>query len=29
MDLLHLGIQHHRRAQFTRDDDWAGQWVVP
>ena len=28
MDVLHLG-HRHRRAQFTRGDDWAGQWVVP
>lgn len=29
MELLHLGNQHHRRALFSRDDDWAGQWLVP
>lgn len=29
MDPLHLGTQHHRRAQFTRDDNWAGRWLVP
>ena len=29
MDLLHLGVQHHRRALFSRDNDWAGQWLVP
>lgn len=29
MELLHLGIQHHRRALFTRDDDWAGHWLIP
>mgnify|MGYP006421795365 CR=1 FL=1 len=28
MDVLHLG-NRHRRAQFSRSDDWAGQWVVP
>ncbi|MDR9433378.1 MAG: pyridoxamine 5'-phosphate oxidase family protein [Spiribacter sp.] len=28
MDILHLG-HRHRRARFQRDDDWAGQWVVP
>jgi pyridoxamine 5'-phosphate oxidase len=28
MDLLHLGT-HHRRAQFTRETDWAGQWLAP
>jgi len=28
MDILHLGYQH-RRAHYSRDDDWAGQWVVP
>ena len=28
MDLLHLGPQH-RRAQFDRDDGWAGHWVAP
>lgn len=29
MELLHLGNQHHRRALFSRDDDWAGKWLVP
>ncbi len=29
MDLLHLGVQHHRRALFSRDNEWAGQWLVP
>ncbi len=28
LDLLHLGADH-RRAQFTRVNDWAGQWLVP
>ena len=28
LDLLHLGADH-RRAQFTRENDWAGQWLVP
>jgi pyridoxamine 5'-phosphate oxidase len=28
MELLHLGADH-RRAQFTRASDWAGQWLVP
>ena len=28
MDLLHLGHEH-RRAQFTSDLDWAGQWLAP
>lgn len=28
MDVLHLG-HRHRRAQFSRADDWNGQWVVP
>lgn len=28
MDLLHLGVDH-RRAQFTRENHWAGQWLVP
>ncbi len=28
LDLLHLGTDH-RRAQFTRERDWAGQWLVP
>jgi pyridoxine/pyridoxamine 5'-phosphate oxidase len=28
MDLLHLGPDH-RRAQFSRDLDWAGQWLAP
>jgi pyridoxamine 5'-phosphate oxidase len=29
MDLLHLGVQHHRRALFSRDNEWAGQWLPP
>ena len=28
MDILHLGPQH-RRAEFTRATDWAGQWLAP
>ena len=28
LDLLHLGA-NHRRAQFTRESGWAGQWLVP
>jgi pyridoxamine 5'-phosphate oxidase len=28
IDALHLGSRH-RRAQFCRSDDWAGQWLVP
>jgi len=28
MDILHLGYQH-RRAEFSRHNDWAGQWTVP
>ena len=28
MDLLHLGT-HHRRAQFTRERNWAGCWLAP
>jgi pyridoxamine 5'-phosphate oxidase len=28
LDLLHLG-ERHRRAKFTRDDDWRGQWLSP
>ena len=28
MDLLHLG-PNHRRAQFSRDLDWAGHWLAP
>lgn len=28
IEVLHLG-QHHRRAMFSRADDWAGQWLVP
>lgn len=28
MDILHLG-QNHRRAQFSRSDGWAGQWLAP
>jgi len=28
IDALHLGPDH-RRARFSRADDWAGQWLVP
>ena len=28
MDVVHLGAAH-RRARFTRDGDWAGQWLSP
>ncbi len=28
MDVVHLG-RDHRRASFSRDDDWAGQWLSP
>ena len=28
MDVLHLG-HRHRRARYSRSDDWAGTWVVP
>lgn len=28
LDLLHLGADH-RRAHFTRESGWAGQWLVP
>lgn len=28
MDILHLGPEH-RRASFSRSDDWAGQWLAP
>lgn len=28
MDVVHLG-DVHRRAQFTRARDWAGQWLSP
>lgn len=28
IEALHLG-QHHRRAVFSRGDNWAGQWLVP
>jgi pyridoxine/pyridoxamine 5'-phosphate oxidase len=28
VDLVHLGPQH-RRAAYTRDGDWAGQWLSP
>lgn len=28
LDLLHLGADH-RRAQFSRERDWTGQWLVP
>jgi len=26
--LVHLG-EHHRRAVFVAEDDWAGQWLAP
>lgn len=29
MDIVVLSPDHHRRAMFERDDDWAGQWVAP
>jgi len=28
VDLVHLGDQH-RRAAYSRSDDWAGQWLSP
>lgn len=28
VDILHLGADH-RRAIFSRDSDWVGQWVAP
>ena len=28
LELLHLGPDH-RRAQFSRESGWAGQWLVP
>ncbi|RUR29478.1 pyridoxamine 5'-phosphate oxidase [Vreelandella andesensis] len=28
IDALHLGPQH-RRALFSREDHWAGQWLIP
>ena len=28
IDAVHLGDQH-RRAAYSRDDDWAGQWLAP
>lgn len=28
MDLVHLGVQH-RRAHYSRNDDWAGGWLSP
>ncbi|GEN27125.1 hypothetical protein HVA01_07710 [Halovibrio variabilis] len=28
IDSLHLGPDH-RRARFTRSDEWTGQWLVP
>jgi pyridoxine/pyridoxamine 5'-phosphate oxidase len=28
LDLLHLGT-HHRRAEFKRENHWAGQWLAP
>lgn len=28
MDILHLG-RKHRRARYSRSDNWMGQWVVP
>ncbi len=29
IDWLHLAQTGHRRAVFTAEDGWAGQWVVP
>lgn len=29
LDLLWLGREGHRRAEFSRADDWAGQWIAP
>lgn len=28
LDVLRLG-EEHRRAAYSRDDDWAGQWLAP
>ncbi|KJZ18959.1 pyridoxamine 5'-phosphate oxidase family protein [Loktanella sp. S4079] len=28
LDVVHLGDQH-RRAEFTRDSGWVGQWLAP
>ncbi len=28
IDAVHLGVDH-RRAGYSRDDDWAGQWLSP
>lgn len=28
IDAVHLG-EHHRRAAYSRSDDWAGQWLSP
>ncbi len=29
IDLLLLGSDGHRRAEYRRADDWRGQWIVP
>lgn len=29
IDLLHLGVLPHARAQFSREDDFKGRWIAP
>jgi hypothetical protein len=29
LDLLWLGREGHRRAEFSRADGWAGRWIAP
>lgn len=29
IDIVYLGRDHHRRAIYTRDGDWHGQWRAP
>ena len=29
MDVVHLSDDFHRRALYTRADDWRGQWLAP
>lgn len=29
MEILHLGVDQHRRANFIPEDDWSGRWIAP
>lgn len=29
VDLVHLGEDRHRRALYTRETNWQGQWIAP